>query len=158
MSTFYRSPNDVLETLLHEMAHLKNAQNGVSDCTATQYHNKDFKKADETFGLTVSRMKGKGWATTALNQAGKDAIELLQPKKELYNITRTPPLKLKKDPTTITLNIDISYEDKVEYLMGVYGKKRELAEEAIDMLYKAERAKEKQAKEKQEKKVLVTAE
>lgn len=134
--TLYRSPNEVLETLLHEMAHLKNAQNNIPDCTKTQYHNKEFKKAAEFFGLTVSRMKGKGWATTALNTKAKDAIELLKPNKELYNIARTPPLVLKKDPTTITLNIDISYEDKIAVLEGIYGKKRKLAEEAIDMLYK----------------------
>ncbi len=117
------------------MAHLKNAQKGISDCNKVQYHNKNFKTAAESFGLTVSQRKGKGWATTVLGQTAKDAILLLKPDVDAYKIVRKPPEIDKPDPTTIQLSIDISYEDKINELLEFFGKKRALAEEAINLLY-----------------------
>lgn len=134
--SLHREPVNVLETLLHEMAHLKNAQDNIFDCTKTQYHNDKFKKAAEFFGLEVSRMKGKGWAKTALGEKAQAAIALLKPNNDLYKIVRTPPEILKPDPKTIMLAVDLSYQDKIDYLTNHLGKKRIVAETAIDMLYK----------------------
>lgn len=134
--TLHREPTHVLETLLHEMAHLKNAQEGISDCTATQYHNSEFKKSAEYFGLKVDKMKGRGWAFTSLSDKVITAIELLKPNKDAYQITRRPPLKLKKEPKTIPLSVDLSYQEKIDFLMGEFEGKRQMTEEAIDLLYK----------------------
>jgi len=138
--SLHREPNAVLCTLLHEMAHLKNSQEGIFDCTTTQYHNKEFKKTAEFFGLIVEKMKARGWATTTLGEKALGAIELLKPDVSLYKIVRTPPYKLAKDPTVINLNVSLDYEDKVEYLTSRYGKKREMTEAAIDMLYQHEKS------------------
>jgi hypothetical protein len=134
--SLFRGHNEVLGTLLHEMAHLKNAQNNIFDCTKTQYHNDKFKKSAEEFGLIVDRMKGRGWAKTTLGNKAKDAINLLDPKKDVYKIVRNPPEIEKPEPKTITLLVNISYQEKIEELLGHYGKKREMTEAAIDALYK----------------------
>lgn len=133
--SLYREPSQVLETLIHEMAHLKNAQNGIPDCTKTQYHNDKFKKTAEEMGLVVSKIKGKGWASTALGEKAKLAIDLLVPNASVYKITRKPPEKVQPEPKTIGLSVDISYENKVEELVSHYGKKRTMTETAIDLLY-----------------------
>lgn len=135
----YRDPNEVLGTLLHEMAHLKNAQDNIPDCNAAQYHNGNFKKVAEFFGLEVSRMKGKGWAVTNLGTKAKEVIDLLAPKIELYKIVRNPPQRFTPEPKVINLNVDISYEEKISYLTSKYGKKREMTEAAIDHLYNLEK-------------------
>lgn len=85
-----RKTHDILETLLHEMAHLKNFQNGISDCSLkTQYHNKFFKEAAESFGLIVSRGR-VGYAYTRLGRPALCAICDLKPKEEVYKIHRIP--------------------------------------------------------------------
>jgi hypothetical protein len=136
--SLHREPKMVLETLLHEMAHLKNAQEDINDCTATQFHNKKFKIAAEFFGLEVEKMRNKGWASTRLGSGALEAIELLKPEVDLYGIVRRPPMKVTKEPKTIPLTVDISYQEKIDFLMEVYDKKRELTEAAIDMLYNKE--------------------
>lgn len=77
---------EFLMVLLHEVAHLKNKVNKIPDCTATQYHNEAFKKAAESFGLVVSKLKNRGWARTDLGENAKEAIKTLQPKKHLYTL------------------------------------------------------------------------
>ena len=67
-----RTKEQIIGTLLHECVHLYNSQKGVSDCGPTQYHNKHFKEIAETHGLTVSRMKNRGFAHTELNETGKE--------------------------------------------------------------------------------------
>lgn len=139
----YRDPKQVLETMLHEMAHLKNAVDEIKDVSGNQVHNKNFKKTAEFFGLVVNKMKGKGWAHTSLGEKAEQVIELLQPKTELYKIFRTPPEKINIEPKIINLSVDISYQEKIDYLMSKYGKKRELTESAIDILFEKEKNKEK---------------
>ena len=135
----YRDPKEVLQTMIHEMAHLKNAHDNIPDCNAAQYHNSNFKKTAEFFGLEVSRMKGRGWASTSLGEKANQVIELLAPKTELYKIVRTPPERYVPEPKVINLNVDISYEEKIAYLTSKYGKKREMTEAAIDRLYDMEK-------------------
>lgn len=71
-----RSFEDICGTLLHEMAHLYNLMNGVKDCNASQYHNKNFKVAAEDHGLNVERTK-YGWSKTSLNDDLKEYIKSL---------------------------------------------------------------------------------
>lgn len=61
--------------ILHEMAHLLNAQAGVEDCSKLQYHNKSFKSQAESLGLICSKTVLKGFADTAVGQKAKDAID-----------------------------------------------------------------------------------
>ena len=41
----------ILEVLVHEMGHYWCKENGIKDCSANQYHNKEFKKAANRFWL-----------------------------------------------------------------------------------------------------------
>lgn len=66
-----RTKDEIIGTMLHECVHLYNGQNGINDCGPTQYHNKHFKDVAESHGLTVSKMKNRGFAHTELNEAGK---------------------------------------------------------------------------------------
>jgi hypothetical protein len=134
--SLHRSPEGVLQTLLHEISHLKNAQEMVMDCTPNQYHNENFKTAAEFFGLQVFRMNGKGWAGTSLDEKAREAIKQLQPKTELYKIVRTPPLVPKKLPTTISLNVSLDYEDIINDLLNHFEGKRQMAEEALSYLHR----------------------
>jgi len=73
--TLTRTPEEVFETLIHEMAHLANWSVGIEDCNAAQYHNKHFKKKAEEFGLTVTKMKPRGYAHTALGERAKAVVD-----------------------------------------------------------------------------------
>ena len=73
--TLRRDVEDVLETVIHEMAHYKNNVEGIEDCNSNQYHNKHFKKRAEEFGLKVERMKNKGYALTSLDEKGKNLVK-----------------------------------------------------------------------------------
>jgi len=62
-----RPIEDVCGTLLHEMVHLKNAQDGIQDCSRSgQYHNKKFKLCAEQHGLIVTKTLKYGFAVTSL--------------------------------------------------------------------------------------------
>lgn len=61
-----RGAEDILETLLHEAAHAANFEEGVRDCTMSQYHNHAYRVRAEAFGLDVIRVPNYGWAYTKL--------------------------------------------------------------------------------------------
>lgn len=73
--TLKRSVEDICNTLIHEMAHYKNNVENITDCNANQYHNKHFKKRAEAFGLTVEKMKNKGYARTELGEKAKNLVK-----------------------------------------------------------------------------------
>lgn len=73
--TLKRTVEDICETLIHEMAHYKNNVNKIEDCNANQYHNKHFKKRAEEFGLTVERMRNKGYALTKLGEKAHNLVK-----------------------------------------------------------------------------------
>ncbi|MEQ8278585.1 MAG: SprT-like domain-containing protein [Deltaproteobacteria bacterium] len=66
-----RKPDAVFETLLHEAAHALNHVRGVSDCSASQYHNAHFQRAAEELGLRVERTEHYGFSETSLLRATK---------------------------------------------------------------------------------------
>ncbi len=66
----FATPAELLSTLLHEVAHSLNHANGISDCSANQYHNAKFKKQAEELGLKTIEVKGKGHASTELTEFG----------------------------------------------------------------------------------------
>ena len=61
-----RGPLPAAETLLHEMVHLHNLEQGIRDVSGFQYHNQRFKEAAEAHGLTCEQMGRFGWAATDL--------------------------------------------------------------------------------------------
>jgi len=61
-----RPAEDVAETLLHEAAHAMNFEQGLHDCSASQYHNRLFMRAAEALGLDVAQMPHYGFAYTKL--------------------------------------------------------------------------------------------
>lgn len=63
-------------TLLHEMVHLQNLQDGVQDTSRSGlYHNKKFRETAEAHGLTVEKGEKYGWHKTTLNP---EALEFVQ--------------------------------------------------------------------------------
>lgn len=79
-----RGPEQLLETLLHEMAHLYNAVHDIKDCSGGQYHNKRFKIAAEKFGLVVGKLPNRGWAKTHLTYDARDQITKLNLDNRLF--------------------------------------------------------------------------
>ena len=64
--TLARPIEDVAATLLHEMVHYYNYENGVKDCSrGNTYHNKRFKESAESHGLIVDYSQKYGWAHTS---------------------------------------------------------------------------------------------
>lgn len=62
-------------TLLHEMVHYYNFENGVQDCSrGNTYHNRKFKAAAEAHGLTVTHSDKYGWSHTAPGEALLDFV------------------------------------------------------------------------------------
>lgn len=86
-----RGRDEILGTLLHEMAHYWNAERDIRDCSGSQYHNKHFKTAAEMFGLKVERMKSKGWAWTTLTEDAVEAIKELNPNEDVFRHVRRRP-------------------------------------------------------------------
>ena len=89
-----RSFEKTCGTLLHEMVHLLNLQEGVQDTSRSgTYHNQKFKATAEEHGLTVEKGEKYGWHKTTLNpqaeafvkSLGKSGFSLVRP--------RTNPLK-----------------------------------------------------------------
>ena len=73
-----RPIEDICNTLLHEMVHLYNRENGIDDCSRNfRYHNKDFKKSAEQHGLFVEKHPNHGYAITTLRPETIDYIKSL---------------------------------------------------------------------------------
>lgn len=64
---FERGARAVLGTLLHEVAHSLDLQNGIQGVTGDGYHNKKFKQTAEALGLTITNAKGIGWSVTEVS-------------------------------------------------------------------------------------------
>jgi hypothetical protein len=87
----------VVATLVHEAAHGLNVARGVEDCSASQYHNKDFKKAAEHLGLVQKAdvspyfKKKYGFAGTDLSEEAKAAYaDQIAALDEAIRATRVP--------------------------------------------------------------------
>lgn len=61
--TLARPIEEVVATLLHEMVHYYNYENGIQDCSrGNTYHNKRFKKEAERRGLLITHSEKYGWS------------------------------------------------------------------------------------------------
>jgi hypothetical protein len=127
-----RSPEGILETLLHEMAHLKNAVADVRDCTSGQYHNKHFKKTAEEFGLIVERTGNKGYAYTKLGKEADTAIKKLEPNRSIMNSLSRKRISAPREKRYISLIISAEYEGTLAEAVTTSGlSQKEFVETAI---------------------------
>lgn len=64
--TLARPIEEVAATLLHEMVHYWNYEQGIQDCSRSNtYHNRRFKEAAESRGLIVKHSDKYGWSHTS---------------------------------------------------------------------------------------------
>lgn len=81
-------------TLIHEMVHLWNLQEGVQDTSRSgTYHNRKFKDAAEAHGLIVEKSAKYGYSTTTLAPATLTFVQSLG--KSGFSLVRPRPLGLK---------------------------------------------------------------
>ena len=127
-----RGPRGLLETLLHEMAHLWNATVAdVKDCSGGQYHNKHFKAAAEQFGLEVSRDGRRGWAYTKLTDVSEQAIEELKVDESLFKgLKRKRSGSREERYFSLIVNLDLKEPLKLA-LESTNMKQREFVEFAL---------------------------
>lgn len=77
-ATLDRPIEETAATLLHEMAHLYNLENGIKDTSGSNnaYHNKAFKQTAESHGLIIEHSARYGWTITSPSLELLDFIEL----------------------------------------------------------------------------------
>lgn len=69
---------EIVATLLHEMVHLWNGQEGIQDCSrGGTYHNKKFKEEAEKRGLAIDKHAKYGWTITSLTPETKEYVDSL---------------------------------------------------------------------------------
>ncbi|MEU3279257.1 hypothetical protein [Streptomyces antibioticus] len=85
--------------LLHEATHAANEARGVNDCSASQYHNKEFRKMAEALGLVQRADVGEKWkkkygfAGTELGEeAAKTYAKEIAALDKAMHATRTPDI------------------------------------------------------------------
>lgn len=85
--------------LLHEATHAANEARGVNDCSASQYHNKEFRKMAEAMGLvqrpdvTEKWKKKYGFAGTELGEeAAQTYAKEIAALDKAMHATRTPDI------------------------------------------------------------------
>ena len=94
-----RPIEDVIGTLLHEMAHLYNLYNNIKDVSgaSNQYHNDKFKKTAEAHGLVVEKDR-YGWHVTHSNASTLEFLKSIDAKP--FEISRKRQFKVEKPKKT----------------------------------------------------------
>lgn len=94
-----RSFKELCSTMLHEMVHLWNLQNGVQDTSrGGTYHNKRFKAEAEKRGLKIDQHPKYGWTVTKLNVEAEQFIEQMDDTS--FSLYRDSAAKLKAKKTS----------------------------------------------------------
>ena len=94
-----RPYEEVAGTMLHEMIHLFNLENGVKDTSrGGTYHNKKYKEAAEAHGLNVECDPKYGWTKTSLTDESKQEVEDFMKSigKSSFDLYREPAQKEEK--------------------------------------------------------------
>lgn len=85
---------ETCSTLIHEMVHLLNLQNGVQDTSRNgTYHNKKFKQTAEQHGLEIEKDDKYGWCITKLNQDALNYINTLDGQAFTLFRSKIPKIK-----------------------------------------------------------------
>lgn len=96
-----RANEDIVETMLHEMAHLYNLQHRIKDNSrGGTYHNEKFKATAEAHGLTVENHEKYGWAITALTDDARAHVQTLKINRQAFKVARMAAKKGKEKAKT----------------------------------------------------------
>jgi hypothetical protein len=127
-----RGAEQVLETLLHEMAHFYNAVNNIRDCSSGQYHNKHFKSAAEKFGLKVTREGTRGFCRTALTEESQQAIDSLKIDESVFKEIKRKKINNIREKKYISLVVGADIEDSLQQAIESVGcSQKQFVEDAI---------------------------
>ena len=100
----FATGEELLTTLIHEVAHSLNFSNGIQDTSANQYHNAKFKEQAEALGLKTEQTK-KGYSSTTLTEFGAKrwakALKILRQALELTAISNDGNAKPKGRNTNL---------------------------------------------------------
>jgi hypothetical protein len=92
-----RDSTEIMETLLHEMAHLYASANNIKDTSrAGKYHNRKYKEIAEVHGLNVSEDEKYGWTITNLTDEAKALIKDIKPNNQAFKVYRQGEVKKDK--------------------------------------------------------------
>jgi hypothetical protein len=140
-SSFAKGDDEVFDTLLHEMAHLKNFYENdckIVDCSEQQRHNQIFKISAEFFGLKVTSSKRFGPAHTQLDTAAHEAITKLKPNKKLFSLyaeMQTKDKKEKKESKLTPTMVDKDTKAKILAAAEQLGiSQKEVVQNAVNLL------------------------
>ncbi|MCL2605244.1 MAG: SprT-like domain-containing protein [Defluviitaleaceae bacterium] len=93
-----RESTDIIETLLHEMAHLYASMMNIKDTSrAGKYHNKKYKEIAESHGLNVAEDEKYGWTITSLTDEARTLIANIKPNRQAFKVYRQGDLKQGKE-------------------------------------------------------------
>lgn len=89
-----RPLKEILETLIHEMVHLKNSLDGIQDTSRKgTYHNKRFKSLAESVGLVVEESEKHGYAHTSLSENLEESLSDNFDLRNTIQLARQMPTK-----------------------------------------------------------------
>jgi hypothetical protein len=136
-----RPVDEILETLIHEVAHLSNFVKGVKDVSGNQFHNKKFKTEAEFLGLKVAEKDKKyGFGFTSLDIEGQAIVDEIKKLTDFdsnaFNWKRIEGNKIKKEDDKASINIrttDAVEERWVEMLDESGMKKAEFFEKLLNV-------------------------
>ena len=85
---------ETCETLIHEMVHLINLQNGIQDTSRSgMYHNKKFKVTAEEHGLVIEKDAKYGWCISSLSEEALEYVKSLD--GQAFTLVRSKIPKVK---------------------------------------------------------------
>ena len=106
----YRPIEDICETLLHEMVHLKNFQDGVKDYSRSgSYHNKKFQQCAEKHGLYAEQVGNYGYVKTSLKPETVNFIKSLN--IEAFELFRKKAIKTRINTEDDDVSDDVGVDD-----------------------------------------------
>lgn len=84
-----RNSDEIIETMLHEMAHLYGSMKGIQTTSrGGTYHNKKYKAIAEEHGLYVEETEKYGWSLTGLTDATREKVKDIKPNKQAFKVYR----------------------------------------------------------------------
>ena len=84
-----RSNEQIVATMLHEMATLYCGQAGIKDTSRSGiYHNERFKSTAEAHGLCIGYDKKIGWSLTTLSEDAKALLPALKINRQAFRVSR----------------------------------------------------------------------
>lgn len=115
-----RPIEDVLETLIHEMVHMSNKQDGIRDCNDQQRHNKKFMARCEVMGLTCEKMGRFGFAKTGLGEKAKASVASCPIDRSVFDLARNMVVKRKKGVKVTGIILDDGMKANLDIILKAF--------------------------------------